>query len=282
MTAGDRAGKSDGPVIQDPRLAAELRRLRAKYRHTGDEVAGVLRWSPSKVSRIERCKFGIRRKDLIAYLRACGVPQAEGQAVLALADMLATETSEFPGGHFAPAVRADAVADWAPVMVPPLLQTPDYTEAVVASRQPVARWSPGQVYDYTEAVLAWQARLAAGMTLRAVLSEAVLYQLVGSDRVMRAQLEKLARPGGRDIEVRIMPQDRSSAVGYDSFSYLEFRSMGGVGGLPRAMCYQLGAAVEISQDKAVWAHKLMFEHMWETAEPPAAAVKQALSDAWGG
>jgi transcriptional regulator with XRE-family HTH domain len=281
MTAGDRP-RGGQLLIQDPRLAAELRRLRARYQQTGDEVAAKLKWSPSKVSRIERGRHGVRRSELIEYLRACRVPEHEGRAVLALADTLATRPAEFPGEHFAPAVRADAVLDWAPVMVPWLLQTQDYTEALLASRQDVARWSPGERVTYAEAVLAWQARLAESTSLRAVISEAALYQLVGSARVMRAQLEKLARPGGPDIEVRILPQDRAQVTGYAPFTYLEFASMAGVGGTPRVMAYQLDTAVEIGSDKLVWQHKLVFEQLWRDADLPAQAVKQALADAWEG
>lgn len=281
MTAGDRP-RSSQPLIQDPRLAAELRRLRSKYRLSGDEVADRLKWSPSKVSRIERARSGVRRSDLIAYLRASGVPEQEGRAALALADALAAEVPEFPGGHFAPAVRADSVLDWAPVMVPWLLQTSDYTEAVLASRQEVLRLSPGQREEYTEAVLAWQKKLDGQVTLRAALSEAVLYQLVGSERVMRAQLEKLARPGGHNIDIRILPQDRAQVTGYSAFSYLEYASLAGIGGLPRVMTYQLDNAVEIDVDQTVWQHKLVFEALWAAADPPAQAVKQALADAWNG
>jgi len=282
MPSGVPKGTRHEPVICDPRLARELKRLRRKSHLTGEEVSERLGWSPSKVSRIERGRNGIRRSELEKLLRACDVAVADGKAVFALAAQLAISAAEFPGGHFAPAVRATGVSDWAPSVVPWLLQTQDYTEALLASRQPVMRLSPGQLADLTEAVIAWQAKLVDQTTLRAVISEAVLYQMVGSERVMRAQLEKIARPGGAEIQVRVLPQDRGSISGFDSFSYLDFAGVGGVGGTPLVMTYRLGSPVEVDNDKEIWMHKLVFTALWEAAEPPAAAVKQALADAWGG
>lgn len=282
MTSGVPGGTSPEPMILDPRLAAELQRLRKKSCVSGDELAVRLGWSPSKVSRIERARTGVRRRDLEKFLRACDVSMADGKAVFALASALAVSVAAFPGGHFAPAVRATGVSDWAPAVVPWLLQTEDYTEALLASRQPVARLSPGELADLTEAVIAWQARLAGQTTLRAVISEGVLYQLVGSERVMRAQLEKIARPGGSEIQVRILPQDCGKMLGFDSFSYLDFAGVGGVGGRPMVMTYRLGHPVQVDDDREIWEHKLVFSALWEASEPPAPAVKLALADAWEG
>jgi transcriptional regulator with XRE-family HTH domain len=274
--------RKTGPVIQDPRLAAELRRLRLAAGKTGDELAGQLGWSVSKVSRLERAVHGISRSDLTSFLRALKVPAERGQAVFALAAAVQASRAGFPGQHFGGACRAAGVLDWAPGIVPWLLQVPAYTRAVLVSRQPAAQLSPGAMTVFCDAVAAWQSRLAAGVTLRAVISESVLYRLVGSERTMRAQLDKLARPPVPSAGVRVLAEDCGELVGYDAFTYL---ARPGVGELPESatvLTYQLGGMTELEADGAVWAHKLAFEALWERAEPPAAAIKRALAGAWSG
>src|SRR5882724_1013717 len=183
--------KKGEPYIKDPRLAGELRRLRLAAGMTGDALADKLGWSPSKVSRTERSLFGVTRTDLTAYLRALGVPAERGQAIFALAATAAVNDFSFPGGHFGGAYRAESVLDWSPGIVPWGLQTPAYTRALLTSRQAAARLSPGQLTEFADAVAAWQHRLEGQITLRAVLSESVLYRLVGTARAMRAQLTRL-------------------------------------------------------------------------------------------
>lgn len=273
--------KKGEQYIKDPRLAAELRRLRMASGMTGDALADKLGWSPSKVSRTERSLFGVTRTDLTAYLRALGVPGERGQAIFALAATAAASDFSFPGGHFGGAYRAGSVLDWSPGFVPWVLQTVAYTRALLMSRQSVARLSPGQLTEFADAVGAWQHRLEGQVTLRAVLSESVLYRQVGTERTMRAQLVRLSQAGGRDTEIRILPEERGEAVGYDAFTYLEYPEIGDLGSAGTVLTYRLGSAVELIDDESAWEHKIAFDVLWAAAEAPGPAIKRAQADAWG-
>lgn len=269
------------PYIKDPRLAAELRRLRAAANKTGVELAEMLGWSPSKVSRTEQCVVGVTRSELAEWLRALNVQTERGQAIFALAATVAAARGSFPGEHFGPGAVAGSVCDWSPVMVPWLLQTPSYTRALLESRQQVARLSPGQVNEFCDAVAAWQARLKDGMTVRALIGEPALYQLVGSERVMRAQLSLLDRPDAPGVEARVLPDECGSPAGYSAFTYFEYAAVAGVSAAPVVLTYQLGTMADTSDDQVAWAHKIAFDVLWGFAETPGPAVKQALSEAWG-
>lgn len=72
------------PAIRRPRLAAELRRLRERAGLKGDQAAGQLGWSASKVSRIETGKTGVREQDLKLLLNLYGVGEPRRSGVLAL------------------------------------------------------------------------------------------------------------------------------------------------------------------------------------------------------
>src|SRR5437762_1668741 len=73
------------PTVRRRRLAAELRALRENANRSGDAVAGALGWSPSKISRYERAKTGLRPREverLLDYYKVRGEKRA---ALLALA-----------------------------------------------------------------------------------------------------------------------------------------------------------------------------------------------------
>lgn len=171
--------------------------------------------------------------------------------------------------------------DWSPGFVPWVLQTAAYTRALLTSRQSVARLSPGQLMEFADAVGAWQQRLEGQVALRAVLSESVLYRLVGTDRTMRSQLARLSRPGGRDTEIRILSEERGEAVGYDAFTYLGYPEVGDLGSAATVLSYRFGSVVELLDDEPVWEHRVAFDVLWDAAEAPGPAIKRAQADAWG-
>ena len=61
------------PTVRRRRLAAELRQLREAKGRSGESVANALRWSPSKISRYERAKTGLRPKEVERLLDYYGV-----------------------------------------------------------------------------------------------------------------------------------------------------------------------------------------------------------------
>ncbi|MFI9009269.1 helix-turn-helix domain-containing protein [Actinosynnema sp. NPDC053489] len=103
---------------------------------------------------------------------------------------------------------ADKVFEYAPDIIPGLLQTADYARAVVRAGTPYIR--PVDVDPRLRTRLARQGRLDGDHPLRldVVLGEAALRQRVGDPGVMRAQLghllEVLDRKGGH-VRVRVMP-----------------------------------------------------------------------------
>ena len=73
------------PTVRRRRLAAELRQLREAKGRSGESVAHALRWSPSKISRYERAKTGLRPKEVERLLDYYGVGGAHREMLLALA-----------------------------------------------------------------------------------------------------------------------------------------------------------------------------------------------------
>ena len=103
---------------------------------------------------------------------------------------------------------ADKVREYAPDIIPGLLQTADYARAVVRAGTPYIR--PVDVGPRLETRLARQVRLDGDNPLKldVVLGEAALRQRVGDAGVMRRQLahllEAIDRKGGH-LRVRVIP-----------------------------------------------------------------------------
>src|ERR1019366_9474008 len=67
------------PTVRRRRLAAELREIRENKGKSGDAVAAALRWSPSKISRYERARTGLRPREverLLDYYQITGPRRA--------------------------------------------------------------------------------------------------------------------------------------------------------------------------------------------------------------
>ncbi|MFD0206639.1 MULTISPECIES: helix-turn-helix domain-containing protein [Saccharothrix] len=103
---------------------------------------------------------------------------------------------------------AEKVYEYAPDLVPGLLQTADYARAVMRAGTPYIR--PVDVGPRLETRLARQVRLEADDPLRldVVLGEAALRQWVGDPEVVRGQLARLLEVldrMGDHVRVRVIP-----------------------------------------------------------------------------
>lgn len=277
-------------MAPDPRLSSELRTARESLGLSGDRVATAMGWSPSKISRIERCQFGISLADLerlLAYYRKQGMDAQKATALMRLGEHSADRVRRNPlNPHLAGVELACAVLQWSPIHVPKLLQVQQYITDALASRQPIFQYPPGLRRELAHAVADWQEDLTGRppLRLRAVLDESVLYRKVGDADVMRAQLRYLDRIGhqkGTDIQVRILALDGGGPAEVSPFAYLEYPEETGVTAPPAICVDDLdGLRIPGMSEQAVWQRYLVFQQLWAAAEDPGPVIKRALHDAW--
>ncbi|QRN80540.1 MAG: helix-turn-helix domain-containing protein, partial [Nocardiopsis sp. BM-2018] len=139
------------PTIRRRRLSAELRRVRLAARKTSEEAAAEAGLSKSTYSNIES---GVKKRpslpEVRAILEACGVPPGgEFDEILDLCrqslergwwtryrDVLAARFVGFEA-------EARSITTWQPLLVPGLLQVPEYmrlvAQACLASPQEIRR-----------------------------------------------------------------------------------------------------------------------------------------------
>src|SRR6185437_8226639 len=74
------------PTVRRRRLAAELRGIRESKGKSGDAVAAALKWSPSKISRYERARTGLRPQEVARLLDYYQITGPRRDLLLGLAE----------------------------------------------------------------------------------------------------------------------------------------------------------------------------------------------------
>ncbi|WP_030991200.1 helix-turn-helix domain-containing protein [Streptomyces sp. NRRL S-1813] len=180
-----------GPKPLDPSsspramLGAELRHKREEAGLTQEELGSPLFVSGSFIGQLEA---GTRRMQMEYAVKMDEILRTDGYFVR---NCEAAKKSKYPD-HFAEAAEAEAVAkairEYAPQLIPGLLQTKAYAWAVCRAYQPTA---PEDVIEETVTARLERARVLDHPTtplLWVVLDEAVLRRRTGGPEVMAEAL----------------------------------------------------------------------------------------------
>jgi transcriptional regulator with XRE-family HTH domain len=188
-------------------FGAELRRARAAAGLSQDQLGQRLGYSGAQVGKVEMGE----RAPSQDFAQGCDQAFAESGGLFGRIYELARR---WDGGYpswFAEWIeserRATSLRSWEPLIMPGLLQTADYSRAILAADPETAE---DQLDELVTARLERQAIFdrADPPTLWAVLDEAVLYRLIGTRKVMYDQLLHLADTSCRsNITVQIVPAE---------------------------------------------------------------------------
>jgi transcriptional regulator with XRE-family HTH domain len=232
----DHMTADQGPVVQSAILRGELVRLRKKSKLTQEEVARGLEWSPSKLIRVEGGHSSITKVDLDALLTRYGVTSEGDRQRLHDLNRGARTTgwwdsyrNEISGPYLTYVgyeAGASFVRQFPGTVVPGLLQTAEYAEALTTSAVEAMRVAP-----VVKLRLRRQSELAQRSTPPRqyyVLDEAVIRRHIGFETdpaIMPNQLRYIADTAARDqlITVRVIPFKAGAHAGLSgAFTLLEF------------------------------------------------------------
>lgn len=220
-----------GPTVLRILLGTQLRRLREARGITAHEAAQAIRASESKISRIELGRNAFREVDIADLLTLYGITDVdEREQMLTLAsqanqpgwwhryqDVLPTWFQSYIGLE----ESAESIRSYDSQFVPGLLQTEDYSAAVLDLGEFSLEETDRLVFLRKER----QRRFTTGgLRLWAVIDEMALRRPVGNTALMRAQLEYLLEIGDRPgltLQVTPYPAGASYLVP-GSFSILKF------------------------------------------------------------
>lgn len=235
VEGGQRSVPTRSPIVRRRRLASELRRLREGVHLTGGQAAKRIKWSTSKISRLETAQIVPHEGDIRTLLDLYGVVGDERERLLELArdaaktgwwETYGDTLSEVLSTYIGLEAEAASAWTWQPVVVPGLLQTADYSRAVTRPFQPIAALPSGQIEGQTQARLTRQAILTRDdpLVFSAVIDESVLYRRFGDNSVMRAQLAQIIELARLpNVTVRVLRLDGSHPTGAGSFVLLKFQ-----------------------------------------------------------
>jgi transcriptional regulator with XRE-family HTH domain len=212
------------PTVRRRRLASELRRLREAAKLTCEDVAERLECSASKISRIETGRVAVSPRDVRDLLLIYGVPDDQQDSLLQLARDSRQKGwwhaySDGMQPHLATYLGLESAAAemriYRVCRIPGLLQTEDYTRALLAAGK-VQNPPPDEHQHF--ALLAERRRQARANppTAWVVLDEAALRRRVGGPEVMRAQIEHLIElSAAPDMFIQVIPFGGGAHIAMD-------------------------------------------------------------------
>ncbi|MFI0775252.1 helix-turn-helix domain-containing protein [Streptomyces sp. NPDC021212] len=237
-TSQPMQGNSTSTVL-GRRLGGELTMLRAAAGLTQTHAAKALTGSTTKVAKMEGGWVPMRDPDIRALCELYGVSDPAvvgGLLELARVDRERRKAkgwwNEFPNlgdmqEYVALESAATAIKAWQLTFIPGLLQTPTYIHAL-RDDAPSAEGSDHE--QFVAARLARQRRLdePPQLSLRAVVYEAALRNLIGGADVMREQLDHLANAAAKDsVSLRVLPFSTGARHGMNcTFNIISFAEPG--------------------------------------------------------
>jgi transcriptional regulator with XRE-family HTH domain len=267
---------SDGPTVLRILLGTHLRRLRESKGITARQAATAIRASESKISRIELGRNAIREIDVLDLLTLYGVSPADREQLLTIA-----EQANRPGWWHR---YNDILPDWfqayvgmeeaarfirvyEPQFIPGLLQTEEYTGAVISLGDFPIEDRERHVILRKER----QRRFREGhLKLWVILDEVALRRPIAG---IAAQVDQLRYLRGmcatRALTLQVIPYGAGGHAAPSGFSILRFADRD----LPDVVYVEnLTSALYLDKQGEVDRYMLAMERMSLTAFPPQRSV----------
>lgn len=261
-----------GPKPLDPSsspramLGAELRHKREEAGLTQEELGSPLFVSGSFIGQLEA---GTRRMQMEYAVKIDEILGTDGYFAR---NCEAATKSKYPD-HFAEAAEAEAVAtairQYAPQLIPGLLQTKAYAWAVCRAYQPTA---PEEVIEKTVTARLERARLLDHPTtplLWVVLDEAVLRRKTGGPAVMAEALRHVAELTHKHrIIVQVLPFSAGAHAALEG----SLKLMAFTDAPPLAYLDGLGTGRLLDDPATVTGYELAYDLVGASALSPEASL----------
>lgn len=256
------------PTVRRRRLGQELRRLREQKGMTAEEVAERLLVSQSKISRLENGRRSISQRDVRDL---CGVYEVDDRRIVDSLMQMAKDSRQQGWWHafgdipysvyIGLETDAASLRVYEPQVVPGLLQTREYAEALVTGALP--EYAKADVDKRVGVRMRRQDRIKdseSPLRLWAVVDEAALRRVVGGRQMMREQLEHLIEQSHLPhVTVQVLPFEMGAHPGISGhYAILEFPDAS-----DSSVVYIEGVTSDLYLEKAndVQRYSVMYEHL---------------------
>jgi transcriptional regulator with XRE-family HTH domain len=284
------------PTVRRRRLAAELRGIREGMGRSGDSVAAALKWSPSKISRYERARTGLRPREVERLLDYYEITGARRALLLELAedatqkgwweeyaDSLSEDYQQFIGLEH----EASSIAIWHVDVVTGLFQTEAYARHIIGSYSRVEPIAPGMIGRLVRVRMRRQEVLnREGLHLSVVFDESILKRRIGDESVMYEQLQHLAHQADRpNVTVQVLPLDAQHTVFGESFVIFGFGADTDAMLQDVVSTEHLRNGFSLEGERETYLHRIAFRMLAEASLDPDASKQLILQTAeshWSG
>jgi transcriptional regulator with XRE-family HTH domain len=279
------------PTVRRRRLAAELREIREGKGKSGETVAAALKWSPSKISRYELARTGLKPREVERLLDYYEITGSRRALLLALAeeaarkgwweeftDSLSADYQQFIGLEH----EASSIAIWHVEVVAGLLQTEAYARHIISSYSQVEPIAPGMIERLVKVRMQRQQRLTREprLQLSVVLDESILKRRIGDERVMYEQLQRLVYEADRpNVTLRILPLGTQHSVFGESFVIFRFGSDNEVILQDVVSAEHLKNDFSVEGERETYLHRLAFQMLVAASLDPASSKALILETA---
>jgi transcriptional regulator with XRE-family HTH domain len=206
--------ETPNPSVRSRQISIQLRTLREERGLTGAAVAKALGMSASKISRLETGARGLSVDDVAALLGHYKVPELQRTQILDHVRKSDERGWWESQGLGLPRLwqaminfesRATRIQNYEAMFIPGLLQTNEYTEAIIRSINKTL--STAELTNLVASRMARQAVLGRReLQYLAVVDEGALRRPMTESGVMRRQLRQLVNSGERpNVTVRVVP-----------------------------------------------------------------------------
>jgi transcriptional regulator with XRE-family HTH domain len=284
------------PTVRRRRLAAELREIRESKGKSGDTVAAALKWSPSKISRYERARTGLRPREVERLLDYYEITGARRALLLGLAedaaqkgwweehgDSLSDDYKQFIGLEH----EATSMAIWHVDVVTGLLQTEAYARHIISSYSRVEPVPPGMIGRLVGVRMRRQQVLdREGLQLSVVLDESVLRRRIGDGLVMYEQLQRLVKEADRsNLTLQVLPLNTQHTVFGESFVIFGFGQDNNAVLQDVVSTEHLRSGFTLEGERETYLHRIAFQTLSEASLDPSASralILQTAESHWSG
>ncbi|MGW0876441.1 helix-turn-helix domain-containing protein [Streptomyces sp. NPDC002740] len=263
------------PTVRRRRLGAELRRLRVASGLKSTEVAERLMVSQPKISHLENGNRAVSPRDVRDL---CAIYEVTDQQVVDSLMEMARASGQrgwwHPYGGLSDSVYIGLETDaaslhiYAPMVIPGLLQTPAYAQAVIGETIPLP--TAEQAATHLKVRLRRQHRIydpTCPLRLWVILDEPALRRAVGGPDVMREQLEHLtALSAESHITVQVLPCTAGAHPGLSGqFSILRFADSPEAG---TVYLERFTSHLYLEKPSDVQQYRVMYDHLQAQALTP--------------
>ncbi|MGH8793204.1 MAG: helix-turn-helix domain-containing protein [Stackebrandtia sp.] len=266
------------PLAQRWLVGVELARLRRRAGMTLLEVSTATDISKPKLGHFESGRYHQNSDDIARIARACGASDAEADRLVALSQQSDGKTWWAPWSHVVASWFktylglegfAESIFAFEPIVMPGLLQTADYAEAITRASIVVR---PDYVARLVELRRARASRLEGDSPLQvhAVIGEPALRLHAGTPEVRMAQmrhLTDLAEHPNVTIQVLSLENGPYAALSAGKFDLFRFAHAD-----PIAYTEQLDDAKYVHDLDKIGTYNVVVEDLQRLAYTPSASL----------